>query len=80
MGYGWRTLFLPNPGESRACPPIEVEKTRKTKAVERLAAALIEFMEASEAEYKARSKRAVGVRFDQMDTQLDHQDESLRLM
>ena len=48
-------------------------KSRKTKAVEGITSALVEFMEANDAECGERMRKTIGARF-------DRQDETLRLM
>ena len=66
-------------------------KTRKTRAVEHLASALMECMDASAEEGEKRAQRAaektiarvearMNQRLDQMDARLDRQDDTLRLM
>jgi hypothetical protein len=48
-------------------------KSPKTRAVEKIATALIEFMEANEQECQARLQETVGARF-------DRQDDTLRMI
>ena len=45
-------------------------KTRKTKAVEAIASALVEFVEANDAECEKRIQKAIGARFDKQDATL----------
>lgn len=55
-------------------------KIRRTKAVEGMAAAMMEYIEASEEAAERRANTRIDARFARFEQRLDRQDDTLRMM